>query len=504
MRIATVEQSREIDRLAQSEYNLTAEILMESAGSGAAREIEQAFFPELKRGLIGIVCGPGNNGADGLVVARHLHSSGHRDIAVFLVAPRRSRSELFALQLDRVDRQGIRVVDVIENPDQLSRLRSCPLIVDGLFGLGFRTPIEEPYSGVIEMMNSAKATVVSLDTPSGLDADRGSVSGIAVRASMTVTFGLAKAGFFVNEGPARVGRLRVLPIGFPFELFRKVATTHFGFNEKLARRYLPKRKDTSNKSDHGRVVVFAGRPGMWGAGLLTSVSAYRMGVGYVTLATFENASEVLKSSPEILTARADDPDFWKPQSWNSVAIGPGLGVSKQTADLVNKLKSTGVESVVVDADAITACVEYGLFPLPKSWIMTPHAGELSRILKIDARVIESDRYAHALLGSQKAGCHVLLKGFRSVLAYQDRCMVIMSGNSALAKAGTGDVLTGMIASLLAQGVDPVQATSTAAYIHGRMADEWVRVGNDKRSLLASDLRDQLPQLMARLAGGALV
>ena len=505
MRIATVEQSREIDRLAQTEYNLTSEILMESAGSGAAREIEQAFFPELKRGLVGVVCGPGNNGGDGLVLARHLHSSGHRDIAVFLAAPSKKRSELFKTQLDRVDRQGIRIIDVFENPEQLARLRSCSLIVDALFGIGLRAEIEESFARVIEMINSAKTTVVSLDVPSGLDCDRGTVTGIAIRASMTVTFGLAKAGFFVNEGPSRVGRLRVLPIGFPYESFRKIATTHFGFNEKLARRYLPKRKDTTNKSDHGRLVVFAGRSGMWGAGLLSSVSAYRMGVGYVTLASFEDPSEVLKSSPEILTARVDDPRLWKPKSWNAVAIGPGLGVSQATADLITKLRQEGVESVVVDADAITTCVDFNLFPLPKSWVMTPHAGELSRILKVDAKTIEKDRYAYALQASREAGCHVLLKGFRSVLAYQDRCMVIMSGNSALAKAGTGDVLTGMIAALLAQGVDPVQATSTAAYIHGRMADEWVRIGNDKRSLTPSDLRDQLPALMGRLSsGGALL
>jgi hydroxyethylthiazole kinase-like uncharacterized protein yjeF len=501
VRIATVEQSREIDRLSQQEYNLSGEILMEAAGSGAAREIEQAFFPELKRGLIGVVCGPGNNGADGLVVARHLHSAGHRDLCVFLAAPTKSRSDLFKLQLDRVDRLGLRIVDVFENPEQLDRLRSCVLIVDALFGIGLKSDLESGFVRVIEAMNANKCPVVSLDTPSGLDCDRGTIASVAVRAAMTTTFGLAKPGFFVNEGPSRVGRLRILPIGFPFEVFRKVAVSHFGFSEKLARRYLPKRKDTSNKSDHGHLVVFAGRAGTWGAGLLASVSAYRMGVGYVTLASFDEPVEAVRDVPEVLTARADDLKLWNPEKWKAVAIGPGLGVGSKTAELINRLRTAGVEAVVVDADAITTCVEYDLFPLPKNWVLTPHAGELSRILKIDAKTIEKDRFTYALQASRQTGCHVLLKGFRSVLAYQDRCMVIMSGNSALAKAGTGDVLTGMIAGLLAQHVDPVQATATAAYIHGRMADEWVRSGNDKRSLTASDLRDHLPQLMARLAGG---
>lgn len=477
---------------------------MEAAGCAAAREIEQAYYPELKRGLIGIVCGPGNNGGDGLVVARHLHSSGHRDLVLFLAAPKKSQSDLFQLQLNRVERQGLRTIDVFETPEQLEKMRSCVLIVDAVFGIGLRTEIEAPFARVIEMMNSSKCPVISLDTPSGLDCDRGTVPSLAVRAAMTITFGLAKPGFFVNEGPSRVGRLRVMSIGFPFEVFRKAAITHFGFGEKLARRYLPKRKDTSNKSDHGHLILFAGRPGTWGAGLLSSVSAYRMGVGYVTLASFEEPIEVLKANPEILTAKVDDPKLWAPEKWRAVAIGPGLGVGQKTADLINRLRTSGVEAVVVDADAITTCVDFDLFPLPKSWVLTPHAGELSRILKVDAKTIEKDRYTYALQASRQAGCHVLLKGFRSVLAYQDRCMVILAGNSALAKAGTGDVLTGMIAALLAQGVDPVQATATAAYIHGRMADEWVRIGNDKRSLTASDLRDQLPLLMARLAGGALV
>jgi NAD(P)H-hydrate epimerase len=321
---------------------------------------------------------------------------------------------------------------------------------------------------------------------------------------MTITFGLAKPGFFVNEGPSRIGRLRVLSIGFPFEVFRKTAVSHFGFNEKLARRYLPRRKDTSNKTDHGHLIVFAGKSGTWGASVLTASAAYRMGVGYVTLASFEEPVDAIKTLPEVLTARADDPKIWQPGKWKAVAIGPGLGVGQKTADLLVRLRSSGVESVVVDADAITTCVEFDLFPLPKTWVMTPHAGELSRILKIDAKTIEKDRYTYALQASVQTGCHVLLKGFRSILAYQDRCMVILAGNSALAKAGTGDVLTGMIAALLAQKVEPVQAAATAAYIHGHMADEWVRIGNDKRSLTASDLRDQLPVLMSRLAGGVLV
>lgn len=504
MRIATVEQSRMIDALSQEQFSLTGEILMEAAGHGSAREIEQGFFPELKRGLIGIVCGPGNNGGDGLVVARHLHSAGYRDLAVFLAAPEKKRSRLFHLQLERVEKAGIRVIDLFENQAVIEKLRSCRLIVDALFGLGLKEAIRDDYGRVVEVINSAKCPVVSLDIPSGLDGDTGVVLGVSVRATQTITFGLAKPGFFVAEGPSRVGRLRVLPIGFPFEVLRKVATTHFAFNEKLARRYLPSRKETTNKSDHGKALIFAGSKGMWGAAVLSCSSAYRMGVGYVTLVSNDDPTEVLKTLPEALTLKVSDPQVWRNEKWTAVGIGPGLGAGAKTAELIERLKKEGFESVVVDADAITTCAEFDLFPLPKSWVLTPHSGELSRILKVDAKTIDADRYRYALEAANKTGCHVLLKGYRSVLAYEDRCMVILAGNSALAKAGTGDVLTGMIVGLLAQGVEAIQATATAAYIHGRMADEWVRIGNDKRALTASDLRDHLPVLMSRLAGGALV
>jgi ADP-dependent NAD(P)H-hydrate dehydratase len=246
----------------------------------------------------------------------------------------------------------------------------------------------------------------------------------------------------------------------------------------------------------------AGHEGMWGAGLLASTSAYRMGVGYVTWAS--RTTPPLNDLPEVLTANWTGPDTFQSRKITAVAVGPGLGVDQTTARMISDLKENFSGPVVVDADAINACVQFGLFPLPKSWIITPHMGELSRVLKMDTRVLEEDRFAAALKGAEAAGCHVLVKGYRSVHAFENRCMVIHSGNSALAKAGTGDVLTGMIGSLLAQGMETLQATATAAYIHGRMADEWVRTGNDKRALSASDIREHLPQLLTRIAGGALV
>lgn len=502
MRLATVAQSREIDELSQSVYGLSGELLMESAGATASREIDQSYFPELKRGSVSIVCGPGNNGGDGLVIARHLHSAGHRHLAVYLMAPQKQQSALFDHQLKRVQAQGLRVIDLLKSPEKLEGIRSASLIVDALFGIGLSRPVEGEFLRVVELVNSTRVPVVAVDCPSGLNCDTGVVRGQVVKADMTLSFGLAKPGFFVGDGPRHVGRLRVLPIGFPYESLRGVATTHFIFTEKLARRYLPRRLETSNKAEHGHLLVAAGRSGMWGSGILASSSAYRLGCGYVTWASFQSPEENLKEIPEVLTGTIDQLN-WTERKWNAAAVGPGLGVTEETADFIRRLKEEAVGSVVLDADAITACVKHQLFPLPSQWVITPHAGELSRVINKDASVINEDRFKAALEGARVTGCHVLLKGFRSVLAHDGRCMVINSGNSALAKAGTGDVLTGMIGSLLAQGLETLQATATAAYIHGRIADEWIRIGNDRRTLLASDLKDHLPNLLGRISSRTL-
>lgn len=504
MRLATVSQSREIDSLSHSVYGVSGEVLMEAAGALAAREVDQSYYPEISRGLTSIVCGPGNNGGDGLVLARHLHSAGHRNIVIFLVAPEDKRSDLFKLQCERSELHGLRVVDCIASPDKAEQIRSSTLIVDALLGIGLDRKLEGEFLKIAELINSVKVPVVALDCPSGLNCDFGTTQGSVIKADMTLTFGLAKPGFFVGEGPYYVGKLRVLPIGYCFESLRGVATSHFVFNEKLARRYLPVRKDTSNKSDYGRLVVIAGHEGMWGAGMLASASAYRMGTGYVTWASYDNPSDNIKESPEILTCTVDQEELWLGKEPDAIVVGPGLGVTKRTSDLIKKLKEKFDGPVLLDADAITCCVNDGLFPLPENWVLTPHAGELSRIINKDAKEIDNNRFGAALEAAEISGCHVLLKGFRSVIGYKERCMVVNSGNASLAKAGTGDVLSGMIGGLLAQGLETLQATATGAYIHGRLADEWVRVGHDKRTLNASDLKDHLPVLLGRISGGSLI
>lgn len=503
MRLLSVQQSREVDELSCKVYGLTHEILMEAAGLQAARECQQNFYPELTRGMTAVFCGPGHNGADGLVMARHLHSMGFRDVLVVLVAPKAQRAELFRAQHKRAELHGLRVIDGLRETKKLAQVHSATLIVDALFGTGFKKKFEGDAKKMVELINSLKVPVVSLDCPSGLNCDTGAAPGATVQAHTTLTFGLPKPGFFMAEGPRLVGKLRVLSIGYPYECLRGVATTHFVFNDKLARRYLPQRKERTSKADYGRLVVMAGGENMYGAGILAVQSAYRMGAGYVIWAGKDLPFSRLEQTPEVLTFDVDNEDVWNTKKVTAYAVGPGLGVRDEVAQIIRRLKNLKVKKVVLDADAITVCVKHHLFPLPKSWVITPHTGELSRIIKKSVKDIEADRYGAALMAAQQVGAHVLLKGYRSLLAYEKRCMVIHSGNSALAKAGAGDVLTGMIGSLLAQGLDTVQATATAAFIHGRLADEWVRSGFDKRSLNPSDLKESLGSILSRLSQSAV-
>lgn len=501
MRLATRSQCREIDELSQKVYGLSSEILMEAAGATAARELEQSYYPELKTGELAVVCGPGNNGGDGLVLARHMHSAGFRQLTIYITDT--PKSELGLLNLKRAELHGIKVISLKENFEKLDKLKSANLIVDAIFGVGLNKSIDGDYLKVIEIINSCKVPKVSLDTPSGLDCDKGVVLNNCVKASMTISFGLAKPGFFVGQGPQFVGRLRVVPIGFPFECLRGVATSHFLFTERLARRYLPKRKSTANKSDFGHAVVLAGSKQAVGAGVMSAQSAFRMGVGFVSWICKSPMTLDFLNTPEAFYQEYES-DFLnklnKPPT--AALIGPGFGVDEKTKQAIEQLKQLDIP-VVLDADAITCCVKYDLFPLPKHWILTPHSGELSRVLEVSPQEIESNRYEYALKASKKAGCTVLLKGFRSVLAYDDRIMVIPTGNVALAKAGSGDILSGFLVGLLAQGGEVLQKAATAAYIHGRMADEWVSMGRDYGSLNAHDLSDHLPNLLGRLQSGAL-
>ncbi len=265
------------------------------------------------------------------------------------------------------------------------------------------------------------------------------------------------------------------------------------FDHKLARKFLPKRKLNDNKSTAGKAYIVAGSKGMYGAAVLSATAACRVGAGYSYLVTHKSDFPTFKH-----------PDFLN-VPWNTflkiknvpIAIGPGLGISTHTLKIIKHLIKYKFENVVIDADALNTCAKYKLLPLPSTWIATPHEGELSRLIGVTSVAIRKDRKKYAALGQKKLGCVLVLKGPGTLVAAPNKMYRITSGNPALAKAGTGDVLTGMIVGLLAQKIPPVQAACLAAFIHGKMADEWIKK-KDILSLMASDLLEQLPLILKKM------
>lgn len=496
MRLATVEEARRIDSRAQSERGLSAEILMEAAGALASREIIQSFFNETRTGPVLVLCGPGHNGGDGWVVARHLKSNGV-DTFVVSLGEVSKRAPLVVSQSKRALDSGVTEVDAQVLEPFIER---AALVVDAIFGIGLARDVGGTFGAAIEALNASRVPVVSLDVPSGLDCDRGLTLGSAVHADLTITFGVAKRGFFVNEGPRHVGRLRIVPIGFPSDIVKEEASTHRLFTGKTARRLLPRRESSSNKSTHGRAGLVGGKPGMSGALLLAAHGANRVGAGYVILVSHDDPSAIVAHLPEALTLTTDDPKLFEKGRFTSLGVGPGLGVDERTENFLKQLHARKFENVVLDADALTVVAEKGL-RLHQSWIMTPHAGELSRLLGLSAIEIEADRFRFARETAEKFGCIVVLKGFRTVVSDGARTAVISSGNAALAKAGSGDVLTGMITGFLAQSMIPFSAACLGAYLHGRLADAWVKSGRDALSLEPSDLTEALPSLIRRIREG---
>lgn len=492
--LASSAQCAEIDRSAIKSYDLSAEILMESAGALSAQEILEYLKKYQKKNIesssVLILCGPGHNGGDGLVVARHLLSN---SIPVTVFCSEKQGSDLFEKQKSRLHKLGV-TLHPLENQEQIKKTK-CDLIIDALFGIGLNKDITDLYAGLIQWINEENKQVISLDIPSGLDVDTGRIKGKAVKADLTVSFGLAKPGFYQQEGPVHIGRIKVLPIGFPYSLLREKAFTHFLIDRHWVFKTLPERSPLDHKAKQGHLLVLAGSKDFWGAGQLASLAAYRMGAGYVTLSPAMPKEFSSQWYPDILTQDLSDQNLLKNKT--AVAIGPGFGIEKKTKDILEILKKTKLP-VVVDADAFAVCIKEKLFPLPAHWLVTPHSGELARLFDITGKEIDQNRCSYAMKASKKMGCLVLLKGFYSVLAKKDKCWIIPTGNAALAKAGTGDVLTGFIGALMARSLDTFSATGAAAFIHGLLAEEWVESGKDKDSLMAQDLKDILPIVLKKL------
>jgi ADP-dependent NAD(P)H-hydrate dehydratase / NAD(P)H-hydrate epimerase len=499
--VLTRAEVRELDRRATSEASVPSLELMENAGHGAT-ELLLARYPEARR--IVVVCGLGNNGGDGFVVARLLKTQG-REARVLLVGDgERLRGDALENSRAWVDAGGsLTNIDERSLATLKQALAEAELVVDALFGTGLDRELSGLSRDVVLAINAAHKPTVALDLPSGLDADTGVALGVAVRASVTVTFARAKRGLLTPSGADHAGEISVVPIGIPPEIEARVGHGSAELEPADVAAAIPTRGTLSHKGSSGRVLVLAGSPGKIGAALLVAHGALRAGAGLVTLAAEPGTASAFEQRVlEAMTTRLDpnaperslDPLL---ERTNVVALGPGLGLDAFARRVVDHVVLGWPGLAVVDADALTLFSDRSdtLVKAPGKLVLTPHPGELARLLGCTTEDIEADRYGSVLRAVERTGRVVLLKGASTLIAGPgERIAVNPTGNGLLATGGAGDVLAGVVSALLV-GSEPYRAACAGAYLHGAAAGILATERAVDRGVLAHEVADAVPRAL---------
>jgi NAD(P)H-hydrate epimerase len=501
-KIVRAEEMRAIEEVLVRELGVPSIVLMEHAAAGVVRAVAEAGYAD--DGVL-IVCGTGNNGGDGLCVLRQLLAQGVRAEGILLGRPDRLKGDA-RLEWDMLERAGVRIRCV---PDQQALEPCAPLfeqagcIVDAVFGTGLSRPVEGLQRAAIQRMNAAGRPVVAVDIPSGVDSDTGRVLGTAVRAALTVTFQYPKFGHFLFPGKGYAGRLIIHPIGLVPEGTREAVRAAYLDADDVGR-MLPARPQDAHKGSFGRVGVVAGSMGMAGAGLMCARAALRAGAGLVTLCSGEELGPVYQSAlPEAmflpLLSFFDQTRFTEFLGrCSAVVLGPGLGRAAHVGQALKAVLEMDGLRAVVDADAINAfCTMEAHSEVRANAVFTPHVGEMARLCGLSAQELLSDPVTVARAQAGRLGAVVVLKSAATVIAAPDgRVVVNTTGTPAMAKGGTGDVLCGLIAALMAQGLAPFDAAALGCRLLG-LAGERAVQARGEYGVLASDIADALPLVMRR-------
>jgi NAD(P)H-hydrate epimerase len=512
MRLATAAQMREMDRLTITEFGLPGLVLMENAGRAVA-EAAWELLPE-SGGRVLVLAGKGNNGGDGFVAARHLVAQGV-EVGVLLFARAEELKGDAATNCRYAQRLGLTIIEQPDDDTLAGALELADVVVDGLLGTGVKGEVTGRLREVIELLADCPAPIVAVDLPSGLDADTGAILGAIVEAQITVSFGLAKPGLLQYPGKDCCGQLRVvdigLPPGLPDELDIDTFVTEIGDCQVM----LPARPGDAHKGDAGRVLVVAGSPGLTGAACLAGNAAARAGAGLVTVACPAPLQPVLAAKlTEVmtvalpaaetgtLTAAALEPlRAWQAKA-DALALGPGLSQAPGVGELVAGLLAEWDGPVVLDADGLNVLAGQTevLTRREAPTVVTPHPGELARLLRVSIEAIQADRLSAARDAAERLDCLVVLKGAATIIATPDgEAWLNPTGNPGMASGGMGDVLTGVIAALLAEGCDPLEAAVAGVYLHG-LAGDLAAADLGPRGLLAGDVLDRLPVAVAVVLG----
>jgi len=486
-----------IDRWAIEERGIPSLDLMETAGGALAREVE-LLLQGSDRSPVRIVCGKGNNGGDGLVAARLLRDAGH-EVDVLLLWPASELSPDSSANLERLDGAYTEVTGGSLGP----ALAGSGAIVDAIFGTGFEGAPREPAAAAIDAINSSGSPVAACDIPSGVDGSTGEVAGAAVDADLTVTFHSRKVGQFVAPGKWRTGRLVVAPIGIPDDA---PAVPVAGVIEPEIFDLTPRRGAESTKFSSGEVLIVGGSRGLTGAPVMAASAAIRAGAGYATVGCPSSLEPILEVKlTEAMTFGLDEVGgglgaaaagqiLDRARRAACVVVGPGIGRADHSARLVRELAAQIEAPLLIDADGLNAIgTDLALLAgRGRPTILTPHAGELGRLLGRPSEEVAAHRLASAREAAAAADAVVVLKGDDTIVVSGDDVAVNALDSPALATAGTGDVLSGVIGALVARGMDPFEGACAAVLAHaraGRIAGE--RLGNE--SVIATDVVGALPE-----------
>lgn len=469
-------------------------LLMELAGRGAAQLIR-----ERAGGLPGkavVLCGPGNNGGDGWVVARHLHAAGWTVRCIALGEPAEGGDAAVNLALWRALGGEIRAAERGATARMKNWLGHANTIVDGLFGTGLKRPLDGAAAELVEAANETEHGLrVALDLPSGLHTNTGEVLGAAFRADLTVTFGVKKLGLHLGRGPDFAGEIACVDIAWPMPVVTAIGATARLASGTAMRRLVPARPAEGHKGTFGHVGVIGGFPGTEGAAVLAAIGALRSGAGLVTWSAPE-APETVSRPPEVM--RHGFVDALPPRP-NALVVGPGLGTHAD-AERAVALALADARPAVWDADALNLVArDDALAALAGARVLTPHPLEAARLLGSDAAAVQADRLGAATRLAQASDAVVILKGRNPIVAARGHAPVVFDlSEPTLAVGGSGDVLAGLVGGLLAQGLTPRAAALLAVYLHGRAGTDR-GLGHAQRGALASEIADAVPSMLERLS-----
>ena len=523
MQLAEAAQMRELDRQTIEELGLPGMVLMENAGRGTVQHMVRCFGPVQDK-TICVFAGPGNNGGDGSVIARTVYGMGAHPFVFFLSDPERLKGDAATnFQLIKKLRLPYQVLDgadqmftLVDTVLTLHRLHPLHSVVDAIFGTGLGREVTGLYQEAVNCINHLREhdqiPVVSVDVPSGLNTDTGAVLGVAVRADLTVTYGLPKPVHY-HHGGSGVGHVECVDIGIPPKLVEQMHLMGTVLDSSMSQ-ILPSRQVAAHKGANGHLLILAGSTGKTGAALLSAQGALRCGAGLVTLAVPGNLNPIFETAlAEAMTVplqasqsslSIDDLEVIKDlaANKNALVIGPGIGTGTKTAELVCTLYQSITSPMVLDADAlnILAARPEILDKAAGPRIFTPHPGEMARLRSSSIAEIQADRIRTAQwLNSQNPALPLVtvLKGAGTVVAANDgRWAINTSGNPGMGTGGMGDVLSGIIGSLLVQGLGPWEAATLGVYLHGRAADSLAET--EPFGYTATEVAQALPRVLGLL------